>query len=134
MKIKFHHYGLLVGDIEESIKKFQLFNYNLIIKDSDPLQEANLAIIENKNSRIELVSPHESNSSLKSLLNNKKDTGYHLCYSVDNLEKYESLMKKHGAIFKKITKTKPAKIFNYKMVTFYYVDSMGIIEILEEQK
>lgn len=132
MKIKFHHYGLLVGDIEESIKKFQLFNYNLIIKDSDPLQEANLAIIENKNSRIELVSPHESNSSLKSLLNNKKDTGYHLCYSVDNLEKYESLMKKHGAIFKKITKTKPAKIFNYKMVTFYYVDSMGIIEILEE--
>jgi len=134
MKPKFHHYGLLVRDIEESIKRFQLYGYTLIIKDSDPLQKANLAILENTDSRIELVSPHESNSSLKNLLNNKKDTGYHLCYSVDSTEKYESFMKEHGAIIKKITKTKPAKIFNNKMVTFYYIDSTGIIEIFEDQK
>ena len=129
--MKFHHYGLLVSDIDTSIDRFKSFNYEMVIKDKDELQQAELSILENKHSRIELVCPFADNESLNKLLRNKSDNGYHLCFEVQDIDLTCKELQKNKIVLYEFSKPKPAKIFQQRRVAFYYINGMGLIEFLE---
>ena len=129
--MKFHHYGLIVSDIDTSIDRFKSFNYEMVIKDKDELQQAELSILENKHSRIELVCPFADNESLNKLLRNKSDNGYHLCFEVQDIDLTCKELKKNKIVLYEFSKPKPAKIFQQRRVAFYYINGMGLIEFLE---
>ena len=55
---------------------------------------------------------------------------YHTCYEVDVIgQDVEVLFKANRAIC--VSKPKPAVLFNNRLVSFYYVSNVGLIELLE---
>ena len=60
---------------------------------------------------------------------NNKSAIYHICFECSDIKKLEKEMKKKNLLFKKIVKTMFSPLFK-KNVSFYFSDSMGIIEII----
>lgn len=130
--LQFHHIGVATGDIENSISLYENLGYitqglRTII---DPIQKVELAFMFRENHPlIELVTPLNDDSPVKSILNKMKTTPYHTCYEVPIIEEtIKELKKQHFVLVQKPT---PAIAFNNKRIAFLYHKNIGLIELLE---
>ena len=79
---------------------------------------------------IELVSPLDDNSPVRSILNKMRTTPYHTCYEIPIIEETIKDLKKQRFIL--IQKPTPAIAFNNRRIAFLFHKNFGLIELLEK--
>ena len=132
-KLQFHHIGKATDDIEKSISLYELLGYisqglRTVI---DPVQKVELAFMFRENHPlIELVSPLNEDSPVKSILKKMRTTPYHTCYEVPIIEETIKDLKKQRFIL--VQKPTPAIAFNNRRIAFLFHKNFGLIELLEE--
>jgi methylmalonyl-CoA/ethylmalonyl-CoA epimerase len=97
--MRIHHLGYAVKSMDESIRAFSKIGY----------KKAGETVLDEKRSVliqfmrlgdycIELVAPGGSDSPINSIISKSGNTPYHICYSVDNIDKVAEEFKKEGYV------------------------------------
>jgi methylmalonyl-CoA/ethylmalonyl-CoA epimerase len=130
--LKFHHIGIAVKNFEKSLSYYQRLGYKRLNQDivRDNLHKVDLILLQHdSHPDIELVSPFDNNSPIGKYLKNSDVAMYHLCYEVDDFDYVVNSLKKEFRVFS-VVKPKPAILFNNRLVAFYYLHGIGLIELL----
>jgi hypothetical protein len=130
--MRFHHTGLIVESISAfeskliyEVKKLEVF---------DPMQDAKLALYKNfGDSFIELIEPLSPAAFTWNFLRKANSSLYHhFCYEVADEKELEEMQTKYRLI--PILDPIPAKLFNDRLVCFFYTRNKMIIEFLIKGK
>ena len=132
--LKFHHIGIAVSDFEKITSFYCSIGYKKsnesIIRDE--LQVVDLMLlIHDAHPNIELVKPINEKSPINNYLKDSDVAIYHFCYEVDSFSDVIKKLKKNFRIFN-VSKPKPAILFDNRLVAFYYIHGVGLIELLEK--
>jgi methylmalonyl-CoA/ethylmalonyl-CoA epimerase len=131
-KLKLHHIGLLVENIEDSIANYSVLfgkeNFSDIMTVNT--SKVKLCLIKiSEETYLELVQPMGEDSSVYQLLK-KKNTYYHMAYKVkvirNTVDQLEQLNYKHLEYFN-------SGVFNGKLCIFIYTPEAHLIELIEEE-
>lgn len=136
LNLKFHHIGVAVKEFNKSLDFYKLMGYQKVNEDiiRDELQEVDLYLLKHKtHPAIELVKPYNENSPVNIYLKENDNNIYHYCYEVSCFEEIEKDLKKQFRVFN-VSKPKPAILFNNRLVSFYYLHGVGLIELLLEDE
>jgi methylmalonyl-CoA/ethylmalonyl-CoA epimerase len=133
-KCIFHHVGVACRNLDEETIPWLLLGYSIDEDRSDfedPIQKIRGRFIVGAGPRLELLMPTSSDSPIITILS-KGIKYYHQAFMVSSFENavYES--KNMG--FKMITKPSPAVAFNGRLITFFLMQNMHIIELIEMEK
>ena len=133
--LAFHHLGLAAKDPEAAAHFLSGLGYRIGPTIFDPLQNVRARMcVHDQMPQIEIIGPGEGPGPLDKLLSAHKDgLIYHMCFtcadldqSLDALESDESL-RVHS-----ISPPTEGILFGSKRVSFYLVEGVGLIEIIEE--
>jgi methylmalonyl-CoA/ethylmalonyl-CoA epimerase len=130
--LEFHHIGIAVSDFKKIIAYYKLLGYKEFNKAvvRDELQMVDLMLLTHDvHPDIELVKPFSNQSPVKNYLKNNDTSIYHFCYEVDSFAETFDNLKKEFRVFN-VSKPKPAILFDNRLVTFYYIHEVGLIELL----
>ena len=130
--MKIHHVGYLVKKIEPSLAAFSELGF--AVKSPavfDPIRMVDICFIEKDGYCIELIAPHED-SKIYPLLKQYKNSPYHLCYSVDDIEQAAKELAGKG-FMPFIEPQKAPAIGENARVVFLIHRSAGIIELVEQK-
>ena len=84
--IALDHIGIAVIDLEEEIKRFKSdFNADLVAREVVADQKTSLAFLKLPNTKIELLSPIDSDGPITKFLNKRGPGLHHLCYQVSDI-------------------------------------------------
>jgi methylmalonyl-CoA/ethylmalonyl-CoA epimerase len=131
--MKLSHVGILVQDIEEGIKHHEaLFGFRTVgeIVD-DHTQKVRVVLMgysEQDPVMIELIAPLGTDSPVSDLLK-KKQSLYHLCFEVPDIEEAKTNARKNGAIV--ISQPVEAPLFNNRKICFLFTRDHYVIELVE---
>lgn len=128
--MKVHHIGYLVKNISKTEKKFLELGYEVEFPTKfDEIRNIDIEFLVNGDYRVELIEPKGEESPMYPLLKRYKNTPYHLCYEVENIdEAIADLQDKHYTV---IQEPNIAPCIEGKKVAFLNNISMGIIELVE---
>ena len=80
---------------------------------------------------VELVKPINSDSPINNYFNKNNEIIYHICYEIDTKNvSINDFFSNNRFIC--VSKPKPAILFNNRLVSFYYLNNVGLVEILEK--
>jgi methylmalonyl-CoA/ethylmalonyl-CoA epimerase len=129
-QINFHHFGLAVKDFTNSINFYSNLGFACSKPIIDEFQKVELILCtSDRFPAVELIRPINSESPIYNFLKKNEEIIYHTCYEVSNPEtNVGMLFSKNRAIC--ISKPKPAILFANRLVSFYYLPQVGIVEIL----
>ena len=132
-KIEFHHLGLATTSEDEAIKHLSSMGYNITNAVYDPLQEVYQQMCTSTYMpNIELIfTSNKSAKPLESILKKKISNIYHICYITSSTDLALKHFNSSGVRIMELRKPLPAKIFNNNLVSFYFIEGFGIIELLE---
>jgi hypothetical protein len=88
--MKFHHIGYLVKNLNRYLKLSKL-NINDLKSFSDPIQEADLHLVNLPEGYIELIVPWD-NSKLDKEIEKKRDGFHHICYITESQDSYKDFI------------------------------------------
>ena len=130
VNMKVHHIGYLVKNISKTEKKFLELGYEVESPTKfDEIRNIDIEFLVNGDYRVELIEPKGEESPMYPLLKRYKNTPYHLCYEVENIdEAIAELQDKHYTV---IQEPNIAPCIEDKKVAFLNNISMGIIELVE---
>ena len=131
-----NHIGIAVRDFDKSLNFYCLLGYKKMHPEvvRDELQTADLIMLTHDSMpNIELVKPYSEKSPINNYLKENDSVIYHLCYEVKSFDKIVKELKKEFRLFN-VSEPKPAILFDYKLVAFYYIKGVGLIELLEESR
>ena len=129
--LSFHHYGLAVKDFQKSLSFYKQLGYNCDAPVIDPLQNVELIFCTSRNHpSVELIRPLNDKSPAHGFLKIYNEMIYHTCYEVNDTENINDIFPNHRAIL--TSKPTPAILFDSRMVSFYYIEGVGLIELLEK--
>jgi methylmalonyl-CoA/ethylmalonyl-CoA epimerase len=132
-EMKLSHIGILVEDIEQGIKNHEaLFGYKQLgpIVD-DSTQKVRVVLMGTSDDdpvKVELISPLGDDSPVKNLLE-KRQSLYHLCYEVPDIEEAMKNARKNGAVI--ISKPIEAPLFDERKICFLFTRDRYVIELVE---
>jgi len=128
--MKIHHVGYLAKSIAKTEKKFFELGYEVEQATKyDEIRNIKIEFLKNGDYRVELIEPMGENSPMYPLLKRFKNTPYHFCYEVDDMDKaLKELEDKHYTV---IHEPDIAPCIDGKRVAFLNNISMGIIELVE---
>jgi len=132
--LEFHHIGIAVTDFEKILTYYQLLGYRKFNKDivRDEWQLVDLILLTHDfHPDIELVKPINSKSPVSNYLKNTNVSMYHFCYEVDSFSEVIDNLKAEFRVFN-VSKPKPAILFDKRLVTFLYINNVGLIELLQK--
>lgn len=130
--LKFHHLGIAVKHFDKSLSFYERLGYRRLNQEivRDNLHHVDLIFLQhNSQPNIELVRPLHKNSPIVNYLKNADAAMYHLCYEVDCFDHVVDSLKQEFRVFS-VVKPKPAILFNNRLVGFYYLHGIGLIELL----
>jgi len=130
--MRFHHIGIAVEKINESIKAYEALGYS---KSSeiifDPIQKVQLCFLDKDESpTLELVAPISSDSPVTNILAKSGPTPYHNCFEVDDIAVSVASLKQYG--YRRLSAIVPAIAFGNRRICFLYHKEVGLIELLEK--
>jgi len=130
MLIKYiHHIGYLVKDIEKSAQNFETLGYVRENLTFDPVQKADILFMNLNGIKIELVAP-QKDSQVYPLLKKYRDSPYHICYVVENINTAISDLQLLGyMIFREPVEA--VAINTNAKVAFLMKRNVGMIELVE---
>ncbi len=124
--LRFHHLGIAVKDLEKSIAQIRALGYQISDNVYDPAQDASLIFCKHSSMpSLELI---YNPDRFKSILKGQDFVIYHICFETHNINKALSNFERKVTIKKPC----PAKLFNNREVSFFKIDGLGIVELLEE--
>lgn len=131
--ITFHHFGLGVRDFAPAVNFYRNLGYECPDPIVDPLQEVELILCTRPgHPSVEMVKPSSESSPVFSYLKRANEMIYHTCYELDDFSQDATLLFKDSRAIC-VSSPKPAVLFNNRLVSFYYVKDVGLIEILEKK-
>jgi methylmalonyl-CoA/ethylmalonyl-CoA epimerase len=130
--MRFHHIGIAVKKINESIKAYEALGYS---KSSDiifdPIQKVQLCFLgKDESPTLELVAPISTDSPVTNILAKNGPTPYHNCFEVDDIAESVASLKQFG--YKRLSAIVPAIAFGNRRICFLYHKEVGLIELLEK--
>jgi len=129
---KFHHYGLAVKNFRDSVSFHKNLGYVCSDIIFDNIQNVNIVLCTSDLlPTVELVKPIDKKSPIINYLKKNNEIIYHVCYELDT----KKIMIKdffYNQRFLCVSKPKPARLFDNRLVSFYYLKNIGLIEILEK--
>lgn len=128
--MKIHHVGYLAKNIEKTGKKFLELGYE-VEKEVvyDEYRQIDIEFLKNGDYRVELIQPKSEDSPMFPLLKRFKNSPYHFCYEVADLEHSVEELSQMG--YTVIQEIAPAPAIDGRKVVFLNNISMGIIELVE---
>tara|TARA_Y200000002_G_scaffold316418_1_gene274732 strand:+ start:1855 stop:2274 length:420 start_codon:yes stop_codon:yes gene_type:complete len=131
--IKFHHYGVATNSFIQPIKFHKNLGYKCTDTTRDNKQLVDLVFcVSEFMPSVELVKPFDERSPINGYINKNQSIIYHACYETslqkDNIEEIFE-----GMNYINVVEPVPAILFNNRLVAFYYVKDLGLIEILDNQ-
>ncbi|MFH6951179.1 amino acid adenylation domain-containing protein [Flavobacterium sp. FlaQc-51] len=131
-KFHFHHTGLAVNNIKESLEYFENLGYIFGEIVFDPIQNCYLTIGKHDSfNDIELVEGKEK-SMVDQIIPDEKGIPYHLCFKVNSFDETLTYFNTNDFAFDVIKQPEPAILFDNKKVMFIYENSIGLIELLQD--
>lgn len=128
--MKIHHVGYLAKNIEKTEKKFFDLGYTVESPTAyDEIRKINIEFLVNGDYRVELIQPMSEDSPMFPLLKRYKNSPYHFCYEVENLEQSVKELSENG--YTVIQEPEIAPCIEGRKVAFLNNISMGIIELVE---
>ena len=128
--MKIHHVGYLAKSIEKTEKKFFELGYEVESPTAyDEIGKINIEFLVNGDYRVELIQPMNEESPMYPLLKRFKNSPYHFCYEVEDLD--ASVAELSGKGYTVIQEPEIAPCIEGKKVCFLNNISMGIIELVE---
>ena len=128
--MKVHHIGYLVKRLKRSEEAFAKLGYTVEREVRyDDVRDVNISFMRNGEYRVELIEPAGKESPLYPLLKNYKNSPYHICYFVDDLEAAKKSLEEEGYMVIQDTQTAPA--LDGRNVVFMVSADIGIIELVE---
>ncbi len=128
--MKIHHVGYLAKNIEKTEKKFFELGYEVESPTAyDEIRKINIEFLVNGDYRVELIQPMNEESPMYPLLKRFKNSPYHFCYEVEDLD--ASVAELSGKGYTVIQEPEIAPCIEGKKVCFLNNISMGIIELVE---
>lgn len=126
-----HHIGYLVKRLKRSEEAFARLGYTVEREVCyDHVRDVNISFMKNGEYRVELIEPAGKTSPLYPLLKNYKNSPYHICYTVEDLEASKRELENDG--FMVIQDTQVAPALDGRNVVFMVSADIGIIELVEE--
>ena len=127
----FHHYGLAVKHFTKATIFYQQLGYDCSEPVIDLLQNVELVLCTSPNyPTVELVKPINEKSPIINYLKNCNEMIYHICYEIDNIANVKKLFPNNRVIC--TSKPKPAILFDNRLVSFYYINDVGLVELLQK--
>jgi catechol 2,3-dioxygenase-like lactoylglutathione lyase family enzyme len=133
----FHHLGLAASDPEAAAHFLAGLGYRIGPMILDPLQNARVGICAHDHMPdVEIITPGEGEGPLDKLLKAHKDgLVYHMCYTSADLDRsLEALEGDSQLSVYSVAPPKEAVLFGGKRVSFYLVEGVGLIEIIDEAR
>ena len=132
--MKLHHVGIVVEDIESGIQRYKaMFGFVPVTEVvDDPVQKVSVVLLsgpEADSVPVELIAPLADDSPVSKILKGNVRL-YHLCFSVEDIEKELRNFRSHGAII--ISGPVPAELFEGKRIAFVYTPDKYVVELLEK--
>lgn len=133
--MKLHHIGIASENLEKTIQHHEsLFNLHPITEVvDDPIHKVSVVLLSNPEGdiTIELIAPLTEDSPVSNILRRGIHL-YHLCYSVEDLEKTLKEARKQNSLI--ISGPAPAKLYGGRRIAFVYTADGYIVEFLEEER
>jgi hypothetical protein len=131
----FHHLGLAVRQAEESVLFLSKMGYSIGTPVTDPLQKVQLMMCSHPTEpAVEIIcsGPDPQKGPVNEMIK-KNPFGiiYHVCYATSNLAETLAQAELLELPFFCISEPKPAILFGGQKVSFYKVQGIGLVEILE---
>jgi hypothetical protein len=129
----FHHLGLAVRSPKSASILLNGLGYNLGPSVYDPCQNVFLQMAESpRNPAVEIISPGEGPGPIDKLVARHADgIIYHACYVTENLSATLAAIKTAGLRAVCVSEPIPAVLFGGCLVSFYNVQGIGLIEVIE---
>jgi methylmalonyl-CoA/ethylmalonyl-CoA epimerase len=133
--LAFHHLGLAAKDPEAAAHFLTGLGYRIGQTIYDPLQNVRLAMCaHDQMPDVEIIAPADGPGPLDKLLAAQKEgLVYHMCYTSSDLDRTLEALEQDGQFAAySISPPKEAVLFGGKRVSFYLVEGVGLIEIIDE--
>lgn len=128
--VRFHHVGVITGNLEASISLYASLGYAASIIYVDPEQKARIVLMQREQGPIiELIMPDSSESPAASWIQRIRAGPYHTCYEVDDLEAVMAFLRCQRLF--PVLGPIPAIAFDMRRVVFLWGDRSGLMELLE---
>ena len=132
--MKFHHIGIIVNNIQDSLGEFSKFVKfdEISIPTLVGSQKVNVCFMKIGELRIEFIEPINNESPVKKFL--EKGGGFnHICFEVDNLsETINEIVEKGGRLI-----VAPVEGFEGKQIAFVLLNmkktNLNLVELVEKQ-
>ncbi len=125
-----HHVGYLTKDLNKAQDEFLALGFVVEQEKAyDEHRKINISFIINGNYRVELIEPVDDSSPMYPLLKRYKNTPYHICYEVDDLESSIAELSTKG--YTVMQEPLEAPCIENKRVSFLINSNLGIIELVE---
>ena len=127
---KIHHVGYLTKKLEKSREQFLNLGFS-VEKPSkyDEIREINIEFLVRDGYRVELIEPTGKESRMYPLLKSYRNTPYHICYEVEDINKAIEELEEMN--YQVIDPPQTAPCIDGAPVAFLMHRSMGIIELVE---
>jgi methylmalonyl-CoA/ethylmalonyl-CoA epimerase len=130
--LSFDHFGLATRDSGKAVAFLRGLGYQAGPTVFDPLQNVNLILCVSTNMpAVEVIFPAETAGPLDVILKDRNEAFYHLCYRSPDLAASLAGMRNAGHRVLQVAPPKPAILFDHRPVSFYFVKTFGLIEIVE---
>lgn len=132
----FHHLGLAVRKPAEAQRVLSALGYALGEAVFDPAQNVNLIMCRHPGGApdVEIVYPQAGKSPVDALVaRHAAGLVYHVCYATPNVSAALDRLEACGVRALCLVKPVPAVLFGGRSVSFYIVDGMGLVELLEDR-
>jgi Glyoxalase/Bleomycin resistance protein/Dioxygenase superfamily len=133
--LAFHHLGLSAKDPKAAALFLTRLGYRIGPMVFDPLQNVRLAMCaHDQMPDVEIISPAEGPGPLDKLLaTHKEGLVYHMCYTCPDLDRWLDALESDDRLsVRSISPPTEAILFAGKRVSFYLVEGVGLIEIIDE--
>ena len=131
--MKLEHIGYLTNSIEETQQVFALMGYtggDKII--NDDTQRTRISFVNKEGETpIELVQPYDDNRTMQRMLSKRGNGPYHLCFSVEDLNKeYRRLVEEDWLpLFEPVA----APALGNRLICYFIKQEVGYIELVNQK-
>jgi methylmalonyl-CoA/ethylmalonyl-CoA epimerase len=131
--LTFHHLGLAVRTPQAAAAFLGGLGYSLGPSVYDPRQNVLLQMAESPGGpTVEIISPGEGPGPIDRLITRHSDgLIYHVCYVTEDLNATLTTIKAAGLRAICVSEPTPAVLFGGRPVSFYTVQGLGLIEVIE---
>lgn len=132
VKLKIHHIGYAVKDIDQGIESFKKLGYKVSHKTKDYDRKVLIAFAMNDDLAVELIAPMGVGSPIDNILAKNGPSPYHICYEVADIGASCDELKREGWLILGKPSAAPGIICKGNAeVVFLYNKNVGIIELVE---